>query len=193
MNKIICLAIVVLLFTSSGCKEKSKSFITNQQDTTKVFSYQELLMTDINDVRETAYYMYKITERTNQKKDSVAITLDQFNSLSNTFINKNISTEMLHANYKESTFHDLGTKSITINYSATNNQIILRDIIIMLNDQTNKLSHLYFNTIINQGDSTILERCIWNARSNFQINKIIQKKNLPDQEEKIRVVWNEKR
>ncbi len=190
MNKIILLWLTIIVSLSNGCKQNKSSSENITADTTKVFPYKDLLLEDIKDVNQAPYFIYKITEATNQKKDSTAITLAEFNMLTEIFIQKNISNEELHTNYKEETFHDLSTKSITITYSAKHDTTSLHDVIILLNDNNNKLSHLYFNNIIHQGDSTVMEKDMWNTHHNFQITKIIQHPNLPNIERKLKIVWN---
>lgn len=189
MNKINILGLIILCLSTS-CKQNKSSSENAPADTTKIFPYKDLLLEDIKDVNETPYFIYAKSEVTNQKRDSTAITLTEFNSLTENFIKKDISTEQLHANYKESTFHDLSTKSITITYTAIHDTTSLHDVIILLNDTDNKLSHLYFINIIHQGDSTIMEKCMWNTHHNFQITKIIQHPNLPNIEKKLKIVWN---
>ncbi|WP_295237198.1 hypothetical protein [Sediminibacterium sp.] len=70
--------------------------------------------------------------------------------------------------FTESIFQDLGTESYTINYSSTKASI--KNIDLLLNQQTNLPKRLFIRVIQSSGDTTITEQYSWVANKQFVIS-----------------------
>jgi hypothetical protein len=118
--------------------------------------------------------------------------LEDFLNLSKVFVEQTITTEQLKKKYKESTFHDLSTKNISITYTAIDKSLPLQNVIILLKDNNNKLSHLYMDIFHSNNDTLIIQRNNWNTNSSFELNTLIKADNFEEQKT-IKVVWNNKK
>lgn len=113
---------------------------------------------------------FMIVEKTIKGTDtsSFAISKDDFLSAASVVLkqaqwftaNKNLFTE--------SVFQDLGTESYTINYSSTKANI--KNIDLLLNQQTNLPKRLFIRVIHRSGDTTITEQYSWIANKQFVIS-----------------------
>lgn len=176
------------------CGRKNKALHLNVQtapDTSKFFPLNDFLIADIKDVQQTPYLIYKISVHENKKRDSSAITKDEYNKFANQFLQRSISTSSSKLSYKEVVFHDLSTKSYTINYTATDPDLYVKDISILLDDGTNKIKRVFIHCLKDNGDSTIIEQYSWKAGKSFQINKSIQRKDGSSLEEQNSIIWND--
>jgi len=188
-----CSFLLLFIILFINCRQKNKQQQLNSQstDTSNFFPVNDFIISDVKDVEQTPYYIYKITVRENNKRDSSSITKEEYNALANQFLEKNISTTALKPFYKEATFHDLSTKSFTITYTATDPELYVKDVSILLDDETNKLKRVFIHCLKDNGDSTIIEQYSWKAGKSFQINKSVSRKDGTQREEQKSVVWHE--
>ena len=192
MMKFYCILCMLYSLQFIACKNNSSKESTPSADSVAVFPYKEIIESDIKDVKDIPYYIYKITEVNHLKKDSAQISLEDFLKLSKVFVEQTITTEQLKKNYKESTFHDLSTKNISITYTAIDKSLPLQNVIILLKDNNNKLSHLYMDIFHSNNDTLIIQRNNWNMNTSFELNTLIKADNFEEQKT-IKVVWNNKK
>lgn len=187
----ILLSILVLGITSCKNKKPVTSSAKPKQDTTQTFPVVELLNADIDDVLKTPYFIYK--KRTINKKlvDSSQLKVANFDSLILPIKMLDLNNVALKGKYKESAFHDLTTKSVTVVMSFSENSLSVQNITTLLNDETNKLKNVFIVFYKNFGDSTIRTDYNWKAGKSLQINKLTQYKKGKDREEKTYINWNE--
>ena len=191
MKNCFILLLFSLLFIN--CKQKNKQQPLNESatDTANFFPVNDFIISDIKDVEQTPYYIYKITVHENNKRDSSSITNDEFKALANQFLENSITTTARKPFYKQATFHDLSTKSFTITYSATDPELYVKDVSILLDDETNKLKRVFIHCLKDNDDSTVIEQYSWKAGKSFQINKSVSRKDGTQTEDEKSVVWHE--
>jgi len=162
-----------------------------QSDSIKFFPVNDIIMEDIGDVEKTAYYMYRITSGNHIKRDSAAITVREFKTIANSFLDKNINTPVLKWQYQESVFHDLSLNSITITYSSENDKLPITDVTVLLDDKTNKVKRIFISTFYRRNDSTFREKYFWKAGKSFQINQSITTPANEETETSTFIAWND--
>lgn len=113
---------------------------------------------------------FMIVEKTIKGTDSssFAISKDDFLAAASVILKK---AQWFTANknlFTESVFQDLGTESYTINYSSTKASI--KNIDLLLNQQTNLPKRLFIRVIQQSGDTTITEQYSWVANKQFVIS-----------------------
>ncbi len=188
------ISLLFIAVISTQCKQKNTKAIDNVvNDSTKFFPVNNFIQADIDDVIKTPYFIYKLTEyKPSLKKDSAVISREDFKLLANQFLQKNIATPELKYSYRETVFHDLSTKSFTITYSALNHELPVQNVLILLNDSTNKLNRVFILCSSNKTDSSVTEQFNWKAGKSFQINRSIKRKDGTSLEEHNAVIWNDK-
>ncbi len=186
-----CLLLLIFFFCFACKQKKNQSEIAQPiKDTTAFFPVNDLLLADINDVKQTPYFIYKITTK-KKSRDSVSLSKEEFLSLANLFLQKKISTPELKPLYKESSFHDLSTSSYTIVYTATDTSLPVKEVTILLDDATNKLKHVFIRNVISNNDSTLIEQYDWKASKSFRINRYIKRKDNSETKETNFINWND--
>lgn len=113
----------------------------------------------------------KLYHTINSKTDSVLIDSVQFSALANEFIAKDISSPDIKKNYKETVFQDASTSSYNLNYKAVNPEVIVQNMDILLDEESNQVKRIFIRSRFMKGDTTILEQHNWHAFKGFQISR----------------------
>jgi hypothetical protein len=140
-------------------------------DSTKYFSLSGFFQQQIVDVDLRAYKIYLIKEL-NGKRDSMAIDKEIFKSYATLFLQKDISAPEMHHRFSETVFHDLSTKSYTLNYRAKLVDEPIQNIDILLDENTSAVKRVFIRTETAHKDTSIIEQCNWKADKSFQINRV---------------------
>ena len=166
-----CIYLFMLLLIMTSCKNKKVAKTEKStSDTTKFFALTSFFKEQIVDVDLRAYPIYLIKEL-NGKKDSIGIDKDAFKSYAAIFLNKDVSTPEMHDKYTETVFHDLSTKSYTLNYRPKSVNEPIQNIDILLDENTNLVKRVFIRTETMIKDTSIIEQCNWKADKSFQINR----------------------
>lgn len=160
-------------------------------DTAKFYPLRIFFKEQIQYVDLRNFPIYRVTEK-DGKKDSSAITKDQFVALAETFFDKDISEPRVKALYKESAFHDLSTGSITLNYKPSDNKAPVQNVDILLDEQTNLVKRVFIRVLYLKGDTTFIEQYNWKANKSFQVNRSITTANGYTSTELNYINWNDK-
>jgi len=186
--------IFFLLLLGTACTSK-KPAGKNQQarlaDTAKFYPLRNFFKEQIQyvDLRNFPIYQLKTTDGV---KDSSAITKDQFIQLAGIFLQHDIAEPAVKVLYQESVFQDLGTASVTINYTTTQPDAAVRNIDILLDESTNLVKRVFIRCRHTSGDTTIEEQCNWKANKSFQVNRTYRIPGGYQKEELNYINWNDK-
>ncbi len=186
------LLFIAVSFTQ--CKDKKNNFATNNSitDTTTFFPVIDFIKEDIKDVQQNPYHIYKISKNKSGKRDSATISLDDFILLANSFYKKDITTAQLKPLFKESVFHDLTTKSITLTYSTTDSISDIKNVTVLLDDKNNKPKRFFIRSYYNKGDYFLNEQLNWKVGKSFQIINSTYDKSGKESGDETTVIWNDK-
>ena len=186
--KIAAFSLLLICFCFS-CKQKTKQGeIANKTDTTKFFQVSEFVRSQIEEVNETPYFIYRIN-RTGGREDSSAINTATFNQISSNFLNPDINNTELKKQYTESIFHDQTTKSFTISYSTSNKDLQIQNVEVLLKEDGQTVKRLFMRKFLNYQDSSIIEQLSWKTGQSFEINRLIQKRDNKETSSQTIVVW----
>lgn len=191
--KMLLVFIFLLLLLGTACTSK-KPAGKNQQaqlaDTAKFYPLRNFFKEQIQyvDLRNFPIYQLKTTDGV---KDSSAITKDQFIQLAGIFLQHDISEPAVKVLYQESVFQDLGTASVTINYTTTRADAAVKNIDILLDEGTNLVKRVFIRCQHTSGDTTIEEQCNWKANKSFQLNRTYRTPGGYQKEELNYINWND--
>lgn len=183
---------IIVSFTQCKGKKNNDAVNTPVTDTTTFFPVNDFIKEDIKDVQQNPYHIYKITNHKPGKRDSVTISVDDFILLADSFLKKDITTPQLKSLFKESVFHDLTTKSITLSYATTDSISDIKNVTVLLDDKNNKPKRFFIRSYYNKGDYFLNEQLNWKVGKSFQIIKSTYEKTGNEAEEEITVIWNDK-
>lgn len=160
-------------------------------DTVKFYPLRNFFREQIQyvDLRDFPIYQLKTTDGV---KDSASLSKDQFMQLAEVFLQHDISDPAVKVLYQESVFHDLGTASVTINYTTTQPDAAVKNIDILLDESTNLVKRVFIRCRHTSGDTTIEEQCNWKANKSFQLNRTYRTPGGYQKEELNYINWNDK-
>ena len=159
-------------------------------DTTKFYPINDFFKEQIAFVDLRSFYIYQKKD-INGSKDSMALTKESFKTIAAIFLEKDISLADKKQQYTETVFHDLSTKSYTLNYRAKNTTAVIQNIDVLLDENTNQVKRIFIRSEWQHNDTSIVEQCNWKANKSFQINRFAQSPNGYKLNELTYVNWND--
>lgn len=184
----------IIICSVCACRQtgnKANADVADKSDTTKFFQVKQYIQNQIAEANKTPYYIYKITVA-NGKRDSTPINNAIFNQMATQFLEPDINDNILKKLYTENIFHDQTTKSFTISYTATDKQLEIQNIEVLLNEDGETVKRVFIRKFHHYADSSAIEQLSWKPMQSFQIYRLVQK---PGDEENIyqtNIVWNER-
>jgi hypothetical protein len=184
---------LIIVSTIFGCKQKGGSLkpVAQTEDTTQYFQVSQYIKQQIEDVKKTPYYIYKIAIK-DGIKDSMPINTLKYVQLANQFTTPDINDPNLKRHYIENIFHDQTTKTFTISYTTLNKDLEIQNIEILLQEDGQTVKRIFIRKFLNYSDSSKIEQLSWKAAERFQINRLVQRKDEKENSQQTIVVWNEK-
>jgi len=110
---------------------------------------------------------YSIVTIEGTKKDSIVVTYKSILALAQSFIESDISDSIQKKNYKESVFRDAGTASFNINYTPLNSLVPVRNIDILMDEQTSLIKRIFIRKQFLIKDTTNTEQLSWKTNEGF--------------------------
>lgn len=180
-----------LLMALMSCKQNKHLKTTEQKknDSITVYPLNAMLDNQIEDLKKSPYYIYKKTSINSKIADSIPFPLDSFTAVINHLKTYNIDTIGIKENYIESTFHDLGTKSISLVYTTTNSKMNVINQTILLNQDNNELKNAFIRVIDQNNDSQIQYN--FKPNKSLRISTIKFKNNKQEVVENVFINWND--
>lgn len=187
MNRKI-FAFIGLVFFLVSCQHKSEQSKSIVKDSFQFAPVIELLKADADDVIKTPYYLYCIKEQINQKKkDSTALSRAEFEKIIAPLLNISINNK----EYKEISFEDLSTESISFITTSTSTSNPIKSITTLLDIETKKLKSIYIVINHKNSDTINQQQYFWNAGRSLTISSTT---TLPTKKaiiEKTYINWND--
>jgi len=149
----------------SNSKEESKNTVTTA-DTTSFYP----IASYIND--QVRYFdslgvRFSVATTEGAQKDSITAQIADLMPMIQSFIEADISDSIQKKNYKESVFRDAGTASLNINYTPINTSAPIRNIDILMDDQTSLIKRLFIRKQFQTKDTTSTEQLSWKTNEGF--------------------------
>jgi hypothetical protein len=160
-------------------------------DSIPFYPINDFFKNQIQYVNLRNYAMYMVKNK-NGKRDSSNLSKEGFIALSKTFVDSTFSSPAFNKQYKESIYHDLSTKSYTLNYSPVDHKATIQNMYVLLDEETHQVKRIFIRSVYSQNDTLITEQRNWKAFKSFQINRSKQTNNGWNTTEFIFVNWNDK-
>ena len=110
---------------------------------------------------------YSIVTTDGTIKDSIIADGASIRTLVHSFIESDISDSIQKKNYKESVFRDAGTSSFNINYTPLNTLVPVRNIDILMDEQTSLIKRIFIRKQYLVADTTVTEQLSWKTNEGF--------------------------
>lgn len=188
--------ILMVMLLGNACQsDKQKQAATENKmvvaDTAKFYPLVAYFKDQIQYVDLRNFPIYRI-QTIDGKRDSANISKDTFVQLASLFLQRSLGEPGIKIRYKETVFEDLSTSSITLNYSPITDTETVKQIDVLLDNQTRIVKRIFIRSTFQKGDTLINEQCNWKSNKSFQINRSIAYGNGIRKNELTFINWNDR-
>jgi hypothetical protein len=149
----------------SNSKEDTKNLVATT-DTTSFYPLASYIKDQVKYFDSTGVKFSVVTTE-GAIKDSITSQLASIMPMIQSFMEADISDSVQKINYKESVFRDAGTASLNINYTPINTSVPIRNIDILMDDQTSIIKRLFIRKQFRTKDTTSTEQLSWKTNEGF--------------------------
>ncbi len=176
------------LFSCKSTPPKTKEEL-QATDTAHFYPLDVYFKEQIQYVDLRGFPLYRITVA-NGKRDSVPISKDEFLALSAVFLKRSIADPAVKALYRETSFQDFSTGSLTLNYKPTDKNAVVQNVDVLMDEEGHEVKRVFIRSVYTKGDTTITEQCSWKTNKSFQVNRSLETKNFSATELNF-INWND--
>ena len=162
---IIACVVCMMAAACSNSKEDTKNLVATT-DTTSFYPLASYIKDQVKYFDSTGVKFSVVTTE-GAIKDSITSQLAAIMPLIQSFMEADISDSVQKINYKESVFRDAGTASLNINYTPINTSVPIRNIDILMDDQTSIIKRLFIRKQFRTKDTTSTEQLSWKTNEGF--------------------------
>ena len=157
-----------------SCKNKAvKQHAASTTDSSKFYPLSEFIEEQIAYV-DLRNFEIHVKHYKTAATDSSIISKEQFKELANGFIALDISKIDKKQTYSETVFHDLSTSSYTLNYKTSQATDLVKNMDILLDEQTKMVKRVFIVSETQKADTNIMEHHSWTANKQFQITRTVE-------------------
>ena len=149
----------------SNSKEESKNLVATA-DTTSFYPIASYIKDQVK-YFDSLGVRFSVATTEGTLKDSISSQLAAIMPMIQSFMEADISDSIQKINYKESVFRDAGTASLNINYTPLNTSVPIRNIDILMDDQTSVIKRLFIRKQFQSKDTTSIEQLSWKTNEGF--------------------------
>jgi hypothetical protein len=166
MKPLILACIVCMMVAAcADTKDKTNNIVTTT-DTTSFYPIASYINDQIK-YFDSLGVSYSVVTTEGVIKDSVTTKVAAIMPIIQSFIDADISDSVQKKNFKESVFRDAGTASLNINYTPINTSAPIRNIDILMDDQTSLIKRLFIRKQFQTKDTTSTEQLSWKTNEGF--------------------------
>ena len=162
---IIACVVCMMAAACSNSKEDTKNLVATT-DTTSFYPLASFIKDQVKYFDSTGVKFSVVTTEV-AIKDSITSQLASIMPMIQSFMEADISDSVQKINYKESVFRDAGTASLNINYTPINTSVPIRNIDILMDDQTSIIKRLFIRKQFRTKDTTSTEQLSWKTNEGF--------------------------
>ena len=161
---IVCLVCVMASACSNNTANTNNKIASS--DTTSFYPIASYFNSQLKHF-DSIGAMYSIVTTEGTKKDSIVVASKAIQVITQSFIESDISDSIQKVNYKESVFRDAGTASFNINYTPLNALVPVRNIDILMDEQTSLIKRIFIRKQRLNNDTTSTEQLSWKTNEGF--------------------------
>lgn len=172
MKSVFIACIVCVIASACNNKKVSTNTGNTSSDTSSFYPIAAYFKSQLKHF-DSLGAKYSIVTTEGARKDSIVADGASITTLVHSFIESDISDSIQKKNYKESVFRDAGTSSFNINYTPFNNDVPVRNIDILMDEQTSLIKRIFIRKQFTSKDTTSTEQLSWKNNEGF--NRSISK------------------
>ena len=184
-----------LLFTMFGCKDKTRSksdSTTISGEQIQIYPVSSFFKDQIREIDSLQLPTVKYTSE-GERRDTSAVTMEEVKMLAQEFIDADISKPSVSNQYKESNFADQSIPSITFSYTATNSELPIQRIDVILDPNPvldDQVKTVYIEKHHVTNDTVINKKLYWKSDKNFQVITSKRITGKPEWITQVKVAWD---
>lgn len=155
---------MMLTACSHANKKTEKTIVAT--DTTSFYPIASYIQSQLK-YFDSMHVGYSVVTTEGAEKDSSTNQVTQVMHIIQSFINADISDSIQKKNYKESVFRDAGTASFNINYTPINTLVAIRNIDVLIDEQTSVVKRIFVRKQYLNKDTTCTEQLSWKTNEGF--------------------------
>ena len=158
---------VMMAAACSDTKEKTTTIVS--ADTTSYYSIASYINSQLK-YFDSVGATYNVVTLEGTQKDSITAQLAAIRPMIQSFLDADISDSIQKKNYQESVFRDAGTASLNINYTPTEMSTPIKNIDILMDEQTSLVKRIFIRKQQLTSDTTNTEQLSWKTNEGFTIS-----------------------
>ena len=158
---------VMMAAACSDAKEKTTTIVS--ADTTSYYSIASYINSQLK-YFDSVGATYNVVTIEGTQKDSITAQLAAIRPMIQSFLDADISDSIQKKNYQESVFRDAGTASLNINYTPTEMSTPIKNIDILMDEQTSLVKRIFIRKQQLTSDTTNTEQLSWKTNEGFTIS-----------------------
>ena len=166
MKSLILACFVCVMAAACSNTNEKKESVNVAADTTSFYPIASYIQSQLK-YFDSMHATYSVVTTEGTKKDSTTSQVTQVMPVIQSFINADISDSIQKKNYKESVFRDAGTASFNINYTPINTGVPVRNVDILMDEQTSVVKRIFVRKQYLNKDTTCTEQLSWKTNEGF--------------------------
>ena len=158
---------VMMAAACSDAKEKTTTIVS--ADTTSYYSISSYINSQLK-YFDSVGATYNVVTIEGTQKDSITVQVAAIRPMIQSFLDADISDSIQKKNYQESVFRDAGTASLNINYTPTEMSTPIKNIDILMDEQTSLVKRIFIRKQQLTSDTTNTEQLSWKTNEGFTIS-----------------------
>ncbi len=158
---------VMMAAACSDAKEKTTTIVS--ADTTSYYSISSYINSQLK-YFDSVGATYNVVTIEGTQKDSITVQVAAIRPMIQSFLDADISDSIQKKNYQESIFRDAGTASLNINYTPTEMSTPIKNIDILMDEQTSLVKRIFIRKQQLTSDTTNTEQLSWKTNEGFTIS-----------------------
>ena len=190
MNRTVLL-LVLFMLSVAACKNKK----SETGDASGFFSVVSYLQSQARHI-DTSLYSITQVRSMQGARDTAYLRREDFKAAAQDFLSlPDIASKEFREKYTETKLYDEVLKKVVLSYQPKDRkdveQITREDVIIEPGDEKgDQVQTIYIETVVNNDDSTVQKKMTWNVNKNFQVIKLVDKKDQPEAVLTTDVTWS---
>jgi hypothetical protein len=158
---------VMMAAACSDAKEKTTTIVS--ADTTSYYSISSYINSQLK-YFDSVGATYNVVTIEGTQKDSITVQVAAIRPMIQSFLDADISDSIQKKNYQESVFRDAGTASLNINYTPMDTSTTIKNIDILMDEQTSLVKRIFIRKQQLTSDTTNTEQLSWKTNEGFTIS-----------------------
>jgi len=180
-----------VLLSFFSCKSKKK----DEPGKEKFFPVLSFIKSQVAHIDTSLYSIRKIVYVDSTRNDTVYYRREQFRGLAADFLSiPDLSSSKYEDRFKEEKLFDETLNSVIITYQPLNpdkEEIQRQEVLIRPDPTGDKVTTIIIDYFINNKDSSVQKRMLWQVDKSFQVSTTRQLPGQPEINSTLRVIWNE--